>query len=578
MPLIVFAVTCLVSFLSVCGQPLRSISKVDEDQQMISEVADYVQGASDPRRTLALLFLALKAEGALRLPSRPAALVTRHAHAGLASQRSPPSVAQATGMLQAAQALRESDSDSYAASPGQAEKQHFQCDPSVALWEDIKWDGSGLVNLQRAAAIVAKYMPRPFERTDGQALEFWGKHAARLGYFLTNAAAGLAAFGLFGKNRGAVLDEAGGFGDQMVGAASGLILEAIMTYEQDWKNIADGKYAMPWDMAAGHRQTTLPYALRQSARFVEEAVGTLERRSRGTPEDRKIWLGSGDIYPEYYKTNFHYQGDGWMSTKSAAVYETATETLFLGKQDAMQRTALLPLQGLKGKNGRPAKILEVACGTGRFATFLRDNHPTADLTCVDLSPFYLEAARENDQYWRNFRSQESSGEQYAPATFVQAAAEALPFEDESYDAVVCVYLFHEMPEDARAAAAAEMARVLKPGGVLVLTDSFQSGDRPVPDNALDSFEKLNEPHVSNYFHTHLASLFVPHGLECGHKYTTSVSKTLSFTKPVDTAKPSGSGEDDADALMRKKAEKLLSNEGMKVVSEKKQAAAAQSVD
>ena len=48
-------------------------------------------------------------------------------------------------------------------------------------------------------------------------------------------------------------------------------------------------------------------------------------------------------YPDYYQNNFHFQGDGWMSSKSADVYETSTETLFLGRQDAMQRQTLLPL-------------------------------------------------------------------------------------------------------------------------------------------------------------------------------------------------------------------------------------------
>jgi ubiquinone/menaquinone biosynthesis C-methylase UbiE len=113
---------------------------------------------------------------------------------------------------------------------------------------------------------------------------------------------------------------------------------------------------------------------------------------------------------------------------------------------------------------------------------------------------------------------------------VQAAAEALPFEDESFDAVVCVYLFHEMPEEARAEAAKEMARVLAPGGTLVLTDSMQRGDRPALDEQLVNFENLNEPHYRNYISTRLADLFVPHGLECGQKLVSSSSKTLSFTK------------------------------------------------
>merc|ERR1719161_3464299 len=138
---------------------------------------------------------------------------------------------------------------------------------------------------------------------------------------------------------------------------------------------------------------------------------------------------------------------------------------------------LLALHGVTASSRGAPRILEVACGTGRFATFIRDNHPTAQVTVVDLSPFYLEAARENDEYWRKLRYPDEATRP-PPATFVQAPAEKLPFEDGSFDAVVCVYLFHEMPEAARAAAAAEMARVLAPGGVMILTDSVQRGDRP----------------------------------------------------------------------------------------------------
>ena len=68
--------------------------------------------------------------------------------------------------------------------------------------------------------------------------------------------------------------------------------------------------------------------------------------------------------------------DGWFSEKSAAVYETSTETLFLGRQDAMQRSTLVPLARHLRSTGAPAtgaglKLLEVACGTGRFATYIK---------------------------------------------------------------------------------------------------------------------------------------------------------------------------------------------------------------
>ena len=47
-----------------------------------------------------------------------------------------------------------------------------------------------------------------------------------------------------------------------------------------------------------------------------------------------------------------------------------------------------------------------------------------------------------------------------------------------YAQVTCIYLFHELPPSVRREAAAEMARVVRPGGMVVLTDSAQFGDRP----------------------------------------------------------------------------------------------------
>ena len=68
------------------------------------------------------------------------------------------------------------------------------------------------------------------------------------------------------------------------------------------------------------------------------------------------------------------QTDGWLSEKSASIYEASTETLFLGRQDAMQRQSLVPLHKfMQGRqaDGSGTSMLEVACGTGRFATFVK---------------------------------------------------------------------------------------------------------------------------------------------------------------------------------------------------------------
>jgi ubiquinone/menaquinone biosynthesis C-methylase UbiE len=79
-------------------------------------------------------------------------------------------------------------------------------------------------------------------------------------------------------------------------------------------------------------------------------------------------------FKEYVLTHVNLQTDGWLSERSAKVYEVSTETLFLGRQDAMQRQTLVPLRGfMVGRipNGEGTRLLEVAAGTGRFATFVK---------------------------------------------------------------------------------------------------------------------------------------------------------------------------------------------------------------
>ena len=61
-----------------------------------------------------------------------------------------------------------------------------------------------------------------------------------------------------------------------------------------------------------------------------------------------------------------------------------------------------------------------------------------------------------------------------------------------------MYLFHELPPHIRRKAVAEMARVLKPGGVAIITDSIQLGDRERLDSNLGRFGDFNEPFYRTY--------------------------------------------------------------------------------
>lgn len=428
---------------------------------------------------------------------------------------------------------------------GVAEDKHFDLDESVLFWKDRRGSKPATDTLQEAVAMAGEIASKG---TLGQ--QYALAHGLRTGYMATNAVLGTLAFELTKRLSGSeglsqlmsgsaeVKDEEQGDGggllsrgvEPALGLLANFVLAAVLCYRQDFNYVESGLIKAPWDMfTPSHRQYTPQYAGEKTVRFINEAIGTLGRRAN--EKQPGIWLDS-KLYPDYFKNDFHYQTDGWMSPNSAKVYETSTETLFLGRQDAMQRLSLLPLRSAASANNGAPRILEVACGTGRFATFIRDNHPTANMTLVDLSPFYLEAARENDEYWRTTRF---PNENMRPprASFVQANAEQLPFEDGSFDAVVNVYLFHEMPKEARAKAAAEMARVVAPGGIVIWTDSVQRGDlASMTTEGAKAFGKLNEPHYVDYVDSYIPDFFTDAGLECDRKWVESATKCLSFRKPM----------------------------------------------
>lgn len=98
--------------------------------------------------------------------------------------------------------------------------------------------------------------------------------------------------------------------------------------------------------------------------------------------------------------------------------------------------------------------------------------------------------------------------------------------------MLSIYLFHELPPEIRRKAAKEMARVLKPGGMLILTDSNQLGDRLPMDSTMGQFQAFNEPWYGTFIAEDFGAMFKEVGLECDEKLIGSSTKVLSFRKPL----------------------------------------------
>ncbi len=281
---------------------------------------------------------------------------------------------------------------------------------------------------------------------------------------------------------------------------------------RDYAHIAAGDYAQPEDMADNPIE-----AVRRARDFFRDLRVVDARRQEARHQE------VGEIAPEglprYYLQNFHYQTDGWLSRASADRYDHQVEVLFMGAADAMRRQTLVPLGAEIARIGqRKAKLIDIACGTGRFLRMVKTNWPRLAVAGLDLSPFYLEKTRETLAPWSGVRT-------------IEAPAEAVPEPDGGFDIATAIYLFHELPQHARRRVAAELGRLVKPGGLLLLVDSIQLGDFPDYDALLEIFPaKFHEPYYSSYIRTDLVALFAESGFQYQGLERAFLSKVMIFRR------------------------------------------------
>lgn len=262
--------------------------------------------------------------------------------------------------------------------------------------------------------------------------------------------------------------------------------------ERDLENVERGHYprGLLFQFPAARYVRQIPRAFIEGPRLI--------RRSHR--EDGALSPSGREGYPRYYLRNFHWQPDGWFSDASAELYDAAVELLFFGAADVMRRMVLPPvLESVRARGERP-RILDLACGTGRALLQMHAALPAARLYGVDLSPTCLRVAAENLAA-------------VPGASLLQENIEALPFQDETFDAVTCIFTLHELPRDARRRAVGEAGRVLRPGADLVLLDADQAPGR---DSAIaelvQAFPQLyHEPYFKSYQRDDLAALLE----ECG---------------------------------------------------------------
>jgi ubiquinone/menaquinone biosynthesis C-methylase UbiE len=186
--------------------------------------------------------------------------------------------------------------------------------------------------------------------------------------------------------------------------------------------------------------------------------------------------------------------------------------------------------------GADDEVLDVACGPGRLTLDLAPH--VRSITGLDLTPGMLDQARA---------ALAESG--LDNVTFQKGDAMAMPFSEASFSIVVSSAAFHHFEAPDRVLA--EMARVCRPGGRIVISDVM-----PTPDKteAYDRMEKLRDP---SHGHAHSAAELTEIGRGLGlpdPQVLASVTGPLPYSAVLATSFPETVTRDDLLDMMREDAE------------------------
>jgi len=134
-------------------------------------------------------------------------------------------------------------------------------------------------------------------------------------------------------------------------------------------------------------------------------------------------------------------------TKAAEIYETEHAGIYeMCKDDYPYIAGELEKEDY-------TDLLDCGCGTGPMISLLYEKDPSKHYTGIDITPKMIEVAKAKD---------------LPGVDWVVGDCENLPFEEASFDAVICSNSFHHYPNPQ--AFFHSVKRVLRPGGRLILQD------------------------------------------------------------------------------------------------------------
>ena len=144
------------------------------------------------------------------------------------------------------------------------------------------------------------------------------------------------------------------------------------------------------------------------------------------------------------------------------------------------------------------RVLEIGCGTGNLTVRAKKTHPSIDVVGSDPDPLALKRAQRKARRLTGIR-------------FECGYAQRLPYTDGEFDRVLSSMMLHHLDSDAKTVAAAEVFRVLRPGGRLHLVDM---GGNMTADDGLSARLALRGSHVAGNLGDAIPRVLRAAGFDC----------------------------------------------------------------
>jgi ubiquinone/menaquinone biosynthesis C-methylase UbiE len=144
------------------------------------------------------------------------------------------------------------------------------------------------------------------------------------------------------------------------------------------------------------------------------------------------------------------------------------------------------------------RVLEIGCGTGNLTVTAKRTHPSVSFIGSDPDPLALRRAQRKAARLSGVR-------------FERGYAQRLPYADGEFDRVLSSMMLHHLDGDAKTDAAAEIFRVLRPGGRLHLVDM---GGNMTAHDGLAARLVRHSPHAAGNLGEAIPRLLEAAGFDC----------------------------------------------------------------